>query len=47
MKNKTSYQELGEDFFDKLNGDRLRKYYTRRLESLGYQVDLSLAPAVA
>jgi transposase len=47
MKHKIPYKELGEDFFDKLNGDRLRKYYTKRLESLGYEVDLKLVPAVA
>jgi transposase len=47
MKHKILYKELGEDFFDKLNGDRLRKYYMKRLESLGYQVVIKLVPAVA
>jgi len=40
MKYKIPYKELGEDFFDKLNTDRLRKHYTKRLESLGYRVEL-------
>jgi transposase len=31
MKYKTTYRELGEDFFEKLNGDRLRKHYMRIL----------------
>jgi len=47
MKYKIAYEELGEDFFDKLNGDRLRKHYTKRLESLGYQVDLRPMSVVA
>jgi len=41
MKYKIPYEDLGEGFFDKLNADRLRKRYTRRLESLGYTVQLS------
>ena len=40
MKNKESYQELGGDYFDKLNFDRLKSYYLKRLESLGCTVEI-------
>jgi hypothetical protein len=47
MKYKIPYKELGEDFFDKLNGDRLCRHYTKRLESLGYRVELSKGETAA
>lgn len=40
MKNKESYKELGGDYFDKLNFDRLKSYYLKRLESLGCTVEI-------
>jgi len=46
MKNKIPYQELAEDFFDRINRDRLRRYHTKHLESFDYQVDQTLAPVV-
>jgi hypothetical protein len=36
-----SYQELGGDFFDHLNQKALEQRLTRRLEDLGYRVELS------
>jgi transposase len=41
MKDKVVYRELGPDFFDKLNTERLKRYLTKRLESLGYKVEVS------
>ena len=41
MKNKVPYKELGDDFFEKLNGSRLTTYYRRRLEKLGFEVSLT------
>jgi transposase len=41
------YRELGGDYFDKLRPDRLRTYYVRRLNQLGYQVALQAEPAAA
>ena len=41
MKDKVVYSELGPDFFDKLNTERLKRYLTKRLESLGYKVEVS------
>jgi transposase len=35
------YRELGADHFDRLQPDRLRKYYVRRLKTLGYDVQLA------
>lgn len=35
------YQDLGEDYFAKLDPLRLRRHLVKRLESLGYQVNLS------
>ena len=47
IKNKVPYNELGEDFFDKTNSDRLKKHYAKRLESLGYEVILKPGAAAA
>jgi transposase len=41
MRDHKPYYELGEDFFEKLNMDRLKYYYSRRLEALGYKVELT------
>lgn len=41
-----SYRELGGDFFDRLNQKTLERRLTRRLEELGYRVELTpLAPS--
>jgi transposase len=34
------YEDLGGDFFDRLQPERLRRYLVRRLQSLGYDVTL-------
>ena len=47
MKYKIPYKELGEDFFDKLNTHRLRNHYMKRLESLGYRIELSKGETAA
>jgi transposase len=36
----TTYQELGADYFDRLNEDRLTRYLVKRLQSLGHEVTL-------
>lgn len=36
----TRYQELGEDYFDRLDGERLTRSLVRRLERLGHEVVL-------
>lgn len=42
----TRYQELGEDYFDRLDGERLTRSLVRRLERLGHEVVLKpKAPA--
>jgi transposase len=38
LKRPVEYQDLGADYFDHLNPDRLRRYLVKRLEGLGYQV---------
>jgi len=43
LKNGSTYQELGGDYFDKLNKNRLLPYFVRRLKDLGYQVSLEAA----
>jgi transposase len=35
------YNELGSDYFDRLEPERLRRYLVRRLQRLGYEVTLS------
>jgi hypothetical protein len=34
------YQDLGADYFDRINADRLKRYLVKRLESLGQKVTL-------
>jgi hypothetical protein len=41
LKSKADYKELGGDYFDKINPKRLAPYLVKRLENLGYAVDLS------
>ena len=36
----TSYNDLGSDFFDRLEPERLTRYYVKRLEFLGHKVTL-------
>jgi transposase len=37
---KQPYHDLGKDYFDKLDQDRLQRHHVRRLEALGYEVSL-------
>jgi transposase len=41
LKNKVEYRDLGPDYFDRLEPERLRRYLVKRLQSLGYDVTLS------
>jgi transposase len=47
LKYKTLYRESGSDYFDKLNPERILTRLTKRIRSLGYQVQISPAPIVA
>jgi transposase len=40
LRDGTSYRELGGDYFDHLNAQRLTRYHTQRLAALGYEVTL-------
>jgi hypothetical protein len=40
-----SYRELGGDYFDQLNAQRLTRYHTQRLAALGYAVTLTKSAA--
>lgn len=40
LKSKTRYADLGGDFFDRLEPQRLTRYYVRRLETLAHKVTL-------
>jgi transposase len=40
LKHKISYKELGGDFFNRMEPERLRRYLVKRLEALGFQVVL-------
>jgi hypothetical protein len=44
LRNGGSYRDLGHDYFDRLDRDRLVRYHTRRLADLGVVL---LAPAPA
>jgi len=41
LKRKMSYCELGNNYFDLINHDRICKYHVKRLQALGYKVDLT------
>jgi len=41
LKNNVAYSDLGADYFERLEPERLRRYLVKRLERLGYDVTLS------
>jgi transposase len=41
LRDGVSYRELGGDYFERLNTDRLTRYHTKRLAALGYTVTLA------
>ena len=41
LSTKQSYQDLGEDYFNRLEAPRLERHHVRQLEQLGYTVTLS------
>lgn len=41
LKHNVEYRDLGPDYFDRLEPERLRRYLVKRLERLGYDVALS------
>jgi len=45
LKARTTYTDLGGDFFDHLEPERLTRYYVKRLESLGHTVTLETCVA--
>jgi transposase len=47
LRDQTCYQDLGPDYFDRLNPEGLRRRLTRRLEGLGFKVTLEPSANVA
>ncbi len=47
LKNGSDYQELGGDYFDKLNAHRLLPHLLKRIKDMGYQVTLQELPQEA
>jgi transposase len=41
LRNHTPYQDLGADYFERLDTSRLQRHYVQRLQSLGFAVSLS------
>ena len=41
LSDKQPYRDLGADYFDKMDKERLTRQALRRLEALGYDVSLS------
>ena len=41
LKEQVEYQDLGPDYFDRLEPERLRRYLVKRLQGLGFEVTLS------
>jgi hypothetical protein len=44
LRDQVPYHDLGPDHFDRLQANRLERHYVRRLEVLGFQVQLTPAP---
>jgi len=40
LRDRLPYRELGLDDFERLNADRLTRYHTKKLKSLGFEVTL-------
>lgn len=47
IKEQRTYQELGADYFDRLNEQYLLKQLTSRIKALGYEVSLQKPPVAA
>jgi hypothetical protein len=47
LKNRCQYQELGGDYFDRLRGDGLKRYYVKRLQQLGLTITVEPISASA
>ncbi|MGZ6349175.1 MAG: hypothetical protein ACXWQ8_06660 [Ktedonobacterales bacterium] len=45
LREQKPYTDLGDDYFDRLDTERLQRRYVQRLEHLGYTVTLTPAPA--
>lgn len=43
LREKKPYEELGADYFDRLDTEQVQRYHIRRQEQLGYKVELSPA----
>jgi transposase len=41
LRTQSAYYDLGADYFDALENERLQRYYVRRLEQLGFAVNLT------
>jgi transposase len=41
LKHGRTYKDLGADYFDRLSRDKIRRYHVKRLQDLGYKVDLA------
>jgi transposase len=46
LKKQTDYRDLGADYFDRLDADRLARGLVRRLEKLGHKVTLERQPGI-
>jgi Fe-S oxidoreductase len=47
IKNREPYRELGADYFDNRRPEAIAKRLVKRLENLGYQVDILQQPSGA
>jgi hypothetical protein len=47
LKTGQTYTDLGPDYFDRINHDRVRCHHVRRLAELGYEVTFKRLPEAA
>lgn len=47
LRDEVPYQELGPEYFDKINKDHIIRNYKKRLEALGFVVEISEASVAA
>jgi hypothetical protein len=47
LQRKCHFQDLGVNYFDQLNHEKLTRYFVKRLTRLGHKVTLQPCPAAA
>ena len=47
IKDRVTYDDLGEDYYDRQRQEQLKRHHIKRLQRLGYHVEVTEAPHAA